>query len=866
MPVPILEQVTLVTEDSLTAQRTLRIVHDFSFPGLEFDLPRKEPATMRTYLLPLILLTSVLAISVFARDSHPHTGTTSSISQFHPYIEYLGEFSHRRKANVYFQNSQSIFNGAQIGFVNVGSGNATFIRRDLVTAGRIPIVVARTYDSAASGSTDFGPGWKFAGAETIEVSKEHFAHLTSENGSVLTFVEDGGNYRIQKSFPTDIVTLDRAPNGNLVLKLRNGFRKEYGLIHGLYRLQRVSDRNGNELRLLYSDGLIVRLENQGHFVAVARNSEGRVLSVADDAGRSVAYQYDSQGRLAAVKDLGGNQWVYAYTGLDRLHIASDPEGRVNFKVWYQSDGRVRALELPSGKISYNYDVQSHTTTVIDRKNLISRYVQNAEGITTRITNSLGETSEIVLDSDRNVAKVVRNGQTAAWTFGYDSQHRLLSSSEKTDDGLLEATYEYDPGSGLLTSIMYGNGTERSFAYDAVGNLLSDSNGKVSQFSYSAQGDLLGFSHEGTILTLKSDPDGLVASIDNGESSATFSYGSGGRLTDGALSKGIAVHTTYNALGLRKRLDFSDGRKLEYSFDAAANLVNTKFTTLDGQTTGQTMILDNSYQLIKQILGNGRINTFKYDANGNLLYADLATGAVSFEYDSLNRLTAVITPQGIRLQYSYQPGEPSLVTRAHGGEYGGEWSGRIDTGTVYLAQSEALDVRAHNAVFGTVGFSEGLGEFQVAIGDGGEMMTGEAQVERIVENLRFSDALDPKGEKSFLAPSNPLYLPGEYANMNCCICGSGGAQLPCDYCYPDPPPPPTISGPNTVWWFSGATPSGYNTSITLTSSGGSATTWAVTAGANEVTLSSTSGASITVESSGTAFSSSGRRRKDNSHGE
>src|SRR3989442_12036300 len=92
-------------------------------------------------------------------------------------------------------------------------------------------------------------------------------------------------------------------------------------------------------------------------------------------------------------------------------------------------------------------------------------------------------------------------------------------------------------------------------------------------------------------------------------------------------------------------------------------------------------------------------------------------------------------------------------------------------------------------------------------------------------------------------------------MNCCICGSGGAQLPCDYCYPDPPPPPTISGPNTVWWFSGATPSGYNTSITLTSSGGSATTWAVTAGANEVTLSSTSGASITVESSGTAFSSS-----------
>ncbi|HXE91720.1 MAG TPA: hypothetical protein VNK82_12245 [Terriglobales bacterium] len=67
--------------------------------------------------------------------------------------------------------------------------------------------------------------------------------------------------------------------------------------------------------------------------------------------------------------------------------------------------------------------------------------------------------------------------------------------------------------------------------------------------------------------------------------------------------------------------------------------------------------------------------------------------------------------------------------------------------------------------------------------------------------------------------------------------------------------PRISGPNTVWWFNSATPSGYATAITLTSSGGSATSWQVTAGATKVTLSSTAGSQITVSSSGTAFSSS-----------
>jgi len=66
--------------------------------------------------------------------------------------------------------------------------------------------------------------------------------------------------------------------------------------------------------------------------------------------------------------------------------------------------------------------------------------------------------------------------------------------------------------------------------------------------------------------------------------------------------------------------------------------------------------------------------------------------------------------------------------------------------------------------------------------------------------------------------------------------------------------PAISGPNTVWWFNGQNPAGYATSITLTSSGGASSSWAITAGASDVTLSSTSGSSTTVSSSGAAFSS------------
>ena len=70
-------------------------------------------------------------------------------------------------------------------------------------------------------------------------------------------------------------------------------------------------------------------------------------------------------------------------------------------------------------------------------------------------------------------------------------------------------------------------------------------------------------------------------------------------------------------------------------------------------------------------------------------------------------------------------------------------------------------------------------------------------------------------------------------------------------------PSITSSPETsdLWYFDGQNPSTYTTSLTLTSSGGSSTTWSVPTGASKVSLSSTTGSSITVTSSNSAYSSS-----------
>src|SRR5436305_15109427 len=81
--------------------------------------------------------------------------TATSQTEMNSYIETASELTSRARANVYFVNSQSIFSGVQVSFVNVGTGNLTFMRRDIVTSGRIPLVLDRVYDSNLFDVVDF---------------------------------------------------------------------------------------------------------------------------------------------------------------------------------------------------------------------------------------------------------------------------------------------------------------------------------------------------------------------------------------------------------------------------------------------------------------------------------------------------------------------------------------------------------------------------------------------------------------------------------------------------------------------------------------------------------------------------------------
>lgn len=69
---------------------------------------------------------------------------------------FLSELSARRRVTTLLENRQSAFHGVQENFVNTSVGNLTFLVRDLVRVGGMPIVMGRVYDSTISAAHDGG--------------------------------------------------------------------------------------------------------------------------------------------------------------------------------------------------------------------------------------------------------------------------------------------------------------------------------------------------------------------------------------------------------------------------------------------------------------------------------------------------------------------------------------------------------------------------------------------------------------------------------------------------------------------------------------------------------------------------------------
>src|SRR5258708_17101159 len=300
----------------------------------------------------------------------------------------------------------------------------------------------------------------------------------------------------------------------------------------------------------------------------------------------------------------------------------------------------------------------------------------------------------------------------------------------------------------------------------------------------AAGDLKSFSDQTNKFAFTPDDDGLIASMtDETNARTTLQYKAGAQLSAAMLPGSRPATYEYQPSGLRSKMVYKNGQRVEYSYDPAGNITATGVFDRKGkQINGQTLEMDSSYRLIRWVLFDKTETTFSYDPNGNLTEIKKNKSTTRFEYDALDRLTGVITPDHQRLTYDYKPGERSLIEQYQHASI--NVADLRDTGLTFTSVFNAIASRPLTAPFGSIRFSDTLGTFQLANADGSEIVLPQESVEGALAKLYlFQAGMTQNALRSgFGAPFNAMFIPAEYLTINCCpACYFDGNQWYCPPC-------------------------------------------------------------------------------------
>ena len=683
-------------------------------------------------------------------------------------VGFLNDLSSRRRTTTFFTNPQPVFAGVQESFVNTSTGALTFLVRDLVRIGGMPIVLGRVYDSTLDEGADFGPGWKLTVVEEIrqEGSQLHFADAS--NG-VHRLDVTGGSVTPTSPATAPVVSGSTRTTGGeagvVVLESADGMLRRFKQDGEVWRLVHVRHGRG-WVRLDWRRGALVEVTSDAGWVRISHRDDGRIASIVDDLGRTVAYSYDADGRLVGVSDLAGGQWHMGYAAAGRLSSITDPRSKVVLAAAW-TDARVRRIRVLHETTDFSY-----TDTATTATNLLgwaTVYRRDDSGITTSITDRTGATTEIAFDSQHRPATVTRDGATVA-RVGYDGEGHLQSLWQPAGETAFTTNNR-----GEVT-VATGAWTAR-YRYDQRRVVHASDSGGVRDYRYDRDGTPAGVTVDGVDTALRTNADGTLAGMSrDGRVLAAYSYAAGGRVSLIDYGGDMTATFVYDARGLRTSGSYaygSDNRiDAEMSYDAAANLTRIERGIAGGEATEQTYVVGD-YNEVLQVRSDDDQDrerpdlSFEYDAAGRMQRATLGSRTATVEYDALDRTTRLVVDGDTVLEHAYGPDDGDAATRQD-----------LRTGGVLVAEplsavfgtmESIVYARPRSAEFGIVAYSPSRKTFEVRA----DALAADALLlaslhARMVPLGGQEPNAAPFGHDK---PSNSLFIPPEFKAVNCQLCDS-----------------------------------------------------------------------------------------------
>ncbi|WP_437007441.1 RHS repeat-associated core domain-containing protein [Streptomyces sp. enrichment culture] len=557
-------------------------------------------------------------------------------------------------------------NDALVARVNVSNGNLMFAATDFDIAGvGQKLQLTRTYNSLEAPWGKVSQRWWQAYERYLQINDGE-VDVFDATGELLRFTADAdGTYTTPAGYSKD---LKKNADGTYTLTDRKSGTKDTYNEHGT--LTRVTDKNDGTITVDQHDegsehkGFKLTETRSGRWIDLVK-TYGNQWQAKDHTGRTAVLDLDATGNLTKVTDTAGKATTYAYDSSHRVTKVTTPEGTVTLFT-YDSHNRITSMQRATGTSGsghtgptwrYDYTAASPqdagTTTVTDPDGDATKYVHNADGEVTKVTDPLGHSRHATYKNHLTQTAIDAMGTGSdgtggnTTTYGWDDRNNPVSQKLPMGATAQVSQYQTIAGTDLPSDLTGANGRKDSFKYDTNGNTLSVTTsgtaGATREYTYNDADPKCG-GFEGQRCTVK-DGNGKVTS---------FTYDDEGNLIKVKPPAPLGETTyTYDALGRVETVEDGRGITTVYGYD--------------------------SRDRVREVSSTNFTVTYSYDGNGNVKSRTDASGTTKWDYDELNRESVRTLQNGAQTALAYTPGgDVDFYTDPTGKtDYTWDKAGRLD---------------------------------------------------------------------------------------------------------------------------------------------------------------------------------------------
>ncbi len=519
--------------------------------------------------------------------------------------------------------------------VVAATGDLVETQTDLSVGGRgVGLNLVRTYNSqaAAEGVKGvFGYGWSSSFTDRLSLESGKIT-LHQADGATVPFTASGSSF-LAPNWTQD--TLTGSSEAGYTLTLADQTKYRFSGSNG--RLEKITDRNGNETALAYE-------------------GSGRLETITDPAGRKLKLAYNGEGLVETATDPMGHvvKYTYEHETLATVTLPGEEKARWTFKV----DGSHQITELTDGRGGLTVNEYNGSHQVIKQTDPMKRELGfEYETFRTKITNKT--TGAVTLE------QFTSGDEPASITHGYGTP---LASTE---------SYTYNEA-GYVTSETDGDGHTTRYGYDSEGNRTSrvDPEEHEWKWEYDKTHDVISeTTPKGETTTIKRDAHGNAETIERpAPESKTqvrkYKWGAHGEEESYEDPLKRMWKYEYDSKGDRTAEIDPAGDKRAWTYDEDSFPTSTVSPRAGKEPLKFTTKIERDAQERPITVTDplGHTTKYKWDADSNLETLTDGNGhATAYGYDADNERTSTKEPNGDTTETGYN-GEGLVISQTDGNKH------------------------------------------------------------------------------------------------------------------------------------------------------------------------------------------------------